>query len=188
MYNFGNLMRNVKMKILALLFLSMIYSVNGQNKTLKVGNVLPGELDMGAFNLSQKSTIDIKGFAASFDQWNKNLNYYAWILETDNRNVIWKTTMCSDYEKEGGKFEIDKQLNLDPGNYEVYFAAGSDYKKNESFEFNRFLGSLFRKKKNHVNEYQDEFFITITGNPNTFKIMDPEDVVDKRNSKAIVAI
>lgn len=187
-YNFGNVMRNVKKIFFTLLFFILIYSVNGQNKTLKVGNVLPGELDMGAFNLSQRSSIDIKGFAASFDQWNKYLNYYAWILETDNRNVIWKTTMSSDYEEEGGEYEVDKQLELSPGNYEVYFTSGSDYKKYESFEFDRFLGSLFKKKKNHVDEYQDKFFITIAGSPNTFKIMDPEDVVDKRNSKAIVAI
>jgi len=181
-------MRNVKKIILTLLIFGVVYSVNGQNHSLKVGNVLPGELDMGAFNLSQKSTIDIKGVGASFDQWNKYLNYYGWILETESRKVVWKTTMCEEYEEENGEFDINKQLNLEAGNYEVYFTSGSDYKKYESFEFNRFLGSLFKKKKDDVDEYKDNFFIAITGESGVFKITDPELVVDQRNENAIVAI
>ncbi len=170
------------------LFFTLTLGVSAQNQSLKVGNVFPGQLDMGAFYLSEKSNVEIQGLAASFDQWDGYLNYYAWIIKSDSRDVVWKSTMCEDYEEEDGEFDVDKELQLNSGNYEVYFAAGHDYKKHEIIDFNDFVGKLFQKNKESVGEYKDEFFIGITGKNNVFKIIDPEDLVDERNSKAIVAI
>lgn len=170
------------------LFFTLVLSAHAQNQSLKVGNVLPGQLDMSAFNLSKQSNIEIQGVAASFDQWDGFLNYYAWIIKSDNRDVVWNTTMCEEYELEDGDFTIDKNLELDAGNYEVYFAAGHDFIKYEIIDFDDFVGKIFQNKKESVREYRDEFFIGITGKDDIFKIIDPEDLVDQRNSKAIVAI
>ncbi len=170
------------------LFFALTLSVHAQNQSLKVGNVFPGQLDMGAFNLSKKSNVEIQGLAASFDQWDGFLNYYAWIIKSDSRTVVWNTTMCEDYEEEDGEFDVEKKLQLKSGNYEVYFAAGHDFKKHEIVDFDDFVGKLFKKSKESVGEYKDEFFIGITGKSDAFNILDPEDLVDERNSKAIVAI
>ena len=177
-------------KNILVIFLSfiLVMSLNGQIQTLKVGNVLPGQLDMGAFNLLEKSTVEITGIAASFDQWNEYLNYYSWIVETNSRNVVWKTTNCKEFEEEDGEFDVEKELELDPGNYEVYFAGGHDFHKFEFDGFDKFMGNIFKKRKESVNEYRDNFFVAITSSSEKFKIVDPEDLVDERNSKAIVAI
>ncbi len=173
--------------IFLFIFFIAAANVNAQSQSLKVGNLFPGQLDMGAFHLSKKSTIEIKGLAASFDEWEKYLSYFGWIVETESRNVVWKTTMCEDYEEEDGEFEIEKDLRLDAGNYEVYFSAGYDYKKFKSFDYDRFMGSLFGMKEKADDDFRDDFFIYITGGKQ-FKIVDPEDLVDERNKNAIVAI
>lgn len=170
------------------LFFTFGLCLHAQNQSLNVGNVLPGQLDMSAFNLSKQSNIEIQGVAASFDQWDGFLNYYAWIVKSDNRDVVWNSTMCEDYELEDGDFTIDKTLELVAGNYEVYFAAGHDFIKYEIVDFDDFVGKIFQNRKESVGEYRDEFYIGITGKRNIFKIIDPEELVDERNSKAIVAI
>ncbi|MEN8191503.1 MAG: hypothetical protein ABFS12_01725 [Bacteroidota bacterium] len=163
------------------------FVTSAQIQSLKVGNVLPGQIDMGAFYLSEKSKIEIDGLAASFDQWQSYLNYYAWIIKTDSRKLVWRTSTCEDYEKEVGEFVVNRELELSEGNYEVYFAAGHDY---DEFKFNgleNFLGNVFKKKKEYIGEFRDNFFIAVTGTEK-FTIVDPEEVVNERNKNAIAAI
>ena len=170
-----------------ILIFAIAYSVNGQIQSLKVGNVLPGQVDQGAFSLSDKSQIEISGVAASFDQWDDYLNYYAWILRTENREVVWRSSTCEEYENEDGEFEIERKLELAKGSYEVYFAAGHDYEEFEFRDLNSLMGSIFKKKSEHFGEYRNYYFISVTGNEN-FEIVDSEELVEKRNTSAIVSI
>lgn len=170
-----------------ILIFAIAFTVDGQIQSLKVGNVLPGQVDIGAFNLSDDSQIEINGLAASFDQWENYLNYYAWILNSNNREVVWRSSTCEEYEKEDGEFEVERNLELKQGNYEVYFSAGHDYEEFEFRDLNSLMGSIFKKKSEHFTEYRDKFFISVTGN-NNFKIVDSEELVDKRNSSSLVSI
>ncbi len=170
-----------------ILIFAIAFTVDGQIQSLKVGNVLPGQVDMGAFNLSDNSKIEISGLAASFDQWENYLNYYAWILNSNSREVVWRSSTCEEYEKEDGEFEVERNLDLEQGNYEVYFASGHDFEEFEFRDLNSLMGSIFKKKSEHFTEYRDKFFISVTGN-NNFKIVDAEELVDQRNNSSIVSI
>ncbi len=176
-----------KFNKLVIILLSASILVIAQNNTIKVGNVLPGEIDMGGFNLSEDSVIEINGIGTSLDEWDSYLNYYAWILETNSRKIIWNSEKCEDYSEEDGEYDIEKELKLKSGNYEVYYSSGR--KDNKSFTFNiGAMQSLIRGHKSDLKEYQKEYFIEISGDDEIFEERDPFQLVNNWNNDAIIAI
>ena len=99
-------MFNKKNILVLLLFFASVF-VFAQNNSIKVGNVLPGEIDMGGFNLSENSIIEIEGEGTTLDEWDNHLNYYGWIIETKSRKVVWSSEKCEDYSEEDGEYDIE---------------------------------------------------------------------------------
>jgi len=56
-----------KIKFLTFLFFLSSILIVAQNNSIKVGNVLPGEVDMGGFSLTKDSIIEISGLCTSLD-------------------------------------------------------------------------------------------------------------------------
>ncbi|MCF6268369.1 MAG: hypothetical protein L3J41_01520 [Melioribacteraceae bacterium] len=176
-----------KINRLSLLLFFVSILVIAQNNSIKVGNVFPGEIDLGGFNLSEDSIIEINGVGTSLDEWNEYLKYYAWILETDSRKVIWSSEKCDDYSDENGDYDIEEKLKLKSGNYEVYFSAGA--KANKYFTFN--LGAiqgLIGGRKSDIKKYRDEYFINVSGKNGIFEKRKPFQLVNDLNKDAIVTI
>lgn len=156
-------------------------------QSLKVGNVYPGEVELGGFNLSQDDYISIKGKGASFDKRDGSLQYYAWILKTDSREVIWRSEDTEDYSKNDGEYEFTDKLELEAGNYEVYYTGGKA--RNVYFiDGLDMLQNLFRKRKCNYDEFKNKFFVKIFGNTNSFEIIDPEEAVNKKEGVIVSLI
>ena len=155
-------------------------------EVLKVGNVYPGEVEMGGFNLSQGTTIEIEGEGASFDKWDNYLEYYAWILKTDTRKVVWRSKNSDDYSKQDGEYDFDSEIELEAGNYEVYYTGG---REGNSYTINingiGAIQDLFNGKKCHIKKYKKEFYISISSDENPIKIVDPVKLVDARENAIV---
>ena len=176
-----------KKKNLLIIFVLLLITVLNAQYSLKIGNVYPGEVEIGGFSLAQNSHIEITGEAASFGEWNNYLEYYAWIVKTDTREVVWQSKNCEDYNKSDGEYDLDSEIKLKSGNYEVYFAAAND--KNKSLDNGGviFLNGLFNKKKLNINEYYKNFFVKIYSDRG-LKIKNGYNLVDGRNKNAIVSL
>ncbi|MBU0473580.1 MAG: hypothetical protein KKF62_05410 [Bacteroidetes bacterium] len=177
-------MKNLKYNLLLLLLISS--TLTFAQKTIKVGNVYPGEVELGGFNLSKDVTIKISGEGASFDEWDNYLNYYAWILDTETRNVVWRSEECDDYSKNDGEYDFDSEVKLKAGNYEVYFAAG--YERDKFIV--RGLGmieGLFDSRKSDIKKFKKSFFVTISDEKNLLKSVDAFLLVNDRNKNALAS-
>lgn len=168
---------------LILIMLSITISAFAQ-EILKVGNVYPGEVEMGGFNLSQDGEIEIEGEGGSFDKWDNYLSYYAWILNTETREVVWRSENCDDYSDDDGEYDFDMNLNLDAGNYEVYFAAGRDDSKYLVDGLGMIQG-LFEGKKSNIKKYKKRFFVKISGDEDILSSVNPSKLVDSRNHNIV---
>ena len=180
-----------KYLIIRLIILQIIISitiVSAQSTTVKVGHIFPGELDMGGFRLTENSEITLSGVAASFDEWDQFLDYYAWILNSDTREVVWRLVDCDCFEEEEGTFEFKEEVFLYKGNYEIYFSSAMDYMKFSEITSGEFIGKLFNKRNNSYDEYSDELFVEVTGPSNIFYSTDPRDLVNDRNENAAVSL
>lgn len=171
--------------VLSLFFASVL--LFAQNNSIKVGNVLPGEIDMGGFNLSEDSIIEIEGEGTSLDEWDNHLNYYGWIIETKSRKVVWSSETCEDYSESDGEYDIEKELKLKSGNYEVYFSAGSKNDKYFNLNMDAIQG-LISGHKSDLKEFKDEYFINVSGKVGVFQQSKPFELVNDLNKDAIVAI
>ncbi|MDJ0837569.1 MAG: hypothetical protein QNK37_13730 [Acidobacteriota bacterium] len=105
---------------------------------LTIGNVEPGSIAAMGFQLDQPTRITIEGKGASFSGYtvrnckgDRNaapLLFYAWILDSDTRKVVWHTFYKRTREsvQNRGPFNIDEAVNLEAGHYEAYYAAAPD--------------------------------------------------------------
>ncbi|MDA3859878.1 MAG: hypothetical protein PF445_01500 [Melioribacteraceae bacterium] len=167
-----------------LILIAMIFSFSiFAQEIVKVGNVYPGEVEMGGFNLSEDAIIEIEGEGASFDKWENYLNYYAWILNTETREVIWRSENSDDFSKEDGEYDFDSELELNAGNYEVYYSAG---RKSEKYIVNGLgmIQGLFDGKKSNIYKFKKKFFLTITSD-NTITSVNPSKLVNARDDAIV---
>jgi len=169
------------------LVLILVYSTfSFAQEKIKVGNVYPGEVELGGFNLSKDATIIISGEGASFGEWENYLSYYAWILESKTRTVVWRSEKCDDYSKHDGEYDFNSTLKLKSGNYEVYFASANDRNK---FSVNGLgiIGGIFNGRKSNIKKFKKDFFVTIYNDENFLKSIDPFQLVDNLNKNAVVS-
>jgi len=179
------IINNKNILFLILFFASIL--IIAQNNSIKVGNVFPGEIDMGGFNLSEDSIIEIEGEGASLDEWDNYLNYYGWIIETKSRKVVWRSERCEDYSESDGDYDIEKELKLKSGIYEVYFASGSKNDKDYNFNMGAIKG-LMSGNKSNLKEFREDYFIKLTGKAGSFEQRKPFELVNDLNKNAIVSI
>ncbi|MCK5456342.1 MAG: hypothetical protein KAI45_04390, partial [Melioribacteraceae bacterium] len=77
-----------------------------------------------------------------------------------------------------GEYDIEKELKLKSGNYEVYFSAGS---KNDKY-FNLNMGAiqgLISGHKSDLKEFKEEYFINVSGKVGAFQQSKPFELVNE---------
>ena len=173
------------MKNLIKIFLLVVATgLYAQKVSFTVGNVLPGELDMQGFLLSDKTDIELTGLGTSFDEWNDYLSYYSWILNSKTREIVWRSKDCDDYAEDEGDYDIDKKLSLAPGSYEIYFVAVTNNRKSFSNGIGA-IQALFNRHKPNIKKFRKKYFVKVSGN---LLERNAEKLVDSLNEKAIVSI
>ena len=144
-----------------------------QAQTLTIGDVNPHTVDVRAFNLSQSTDVEITGTGGIFRDDYKLLVYYGWILDSKTRKVVWHAyddiRDKEDLEDRQGKFELNDDIRLPAGNYELYF-TGAHHNYGWGGEWGlEDLGDLLeeifdsRSKENFRRTLQDDLFIQVRG-------------------------
>lgn len=173
--------------VCAFIFL-VLTTLSAAQDQVTVGNVYPGEVDFKGFSLSTGQEITITGNAGSFGEWNDNLIFYGWILNSDTRKIEWHLMedLRDDLDRDRGGFvEFEEKISLPAGSYEVYFTGMYDYHENVSNVgdfFDRIFGG--NNKRRFRRSYTDELFLTVSG---SLKPNMGTEKVDEIRDKAIVA-
>jgi len=135
------------------------------------------QITYGGFVLKNKKAVHIKAIGAGGDKWIKrfknyhedkhNLFAYAWILNSETREMVWRMTIdntkkvgWSDFER-----EFDGEVELEAGEYEVYFATIEpmflDF-EGGFITFEKLMQRLF-SEGNDWEDYSQRWTIQISG-------------------------
>jgi hypothetical protein len=163
----------------------MVVQAQSQNE-ITVGKISPGEIDMAAFKLTSSATVMVAGSAATFGDWDDEMAFYGWIIDSKSRKVVWHLRDERDYRRDEGVFEFETEVDLDAGEYEVYF-AGTVRNYIQITGWGDFWNNVFGKNT-YKASYRKKLFMTVTGPSNNFTISNPGKLVDNLVKEAIVSI
>ncbi len=126
-------------RLLTLLLLAIFFQVEpglaSQDQVLEIKNPADEQVKVAGFILNSEKTIHIKAIGAggkkklkrfrSFQLDPNNLFAYAWILNAQTREMVWRMTIDNTKRLKWSEFnrEFDGDITLPAGTYEVYFSA-----------------------------------------------------------------
>jgi hypothetical protein len=176
--------------LLTLLLLMSFSTLQAQNK-VGVGDVYPGKVEYAVFTLGQNEKVKIDGMGGAYHHNGRMLVYYGWILDSETRKVVWHTAddiLRPDFDY--GSFEINAQVSLNKGTYEVYFTSAF-YHRNNNWNVNP-VGSFFdevfgdRNKEKYKVEMQEGMGIEVSAGSLTKQ--SAGEMFQKKVSNAVVSI
>jgi hypothetical protein len=157
-----------------------------------VGDVFPGKVEFVAFTLGQTEKVRIEGQGGAFHHDWQLMVYYGWIVNSENRKVVWHTADNINRPNfESGAFGIKDEVTLDKGTYEVYFAGANHQRDGGDWNFSS-VGDFFeqvfsdRKREKYRFDFQEGMGMTVSA-PGLTKIT-ATTAIDKKLSSAIVSI
>ena len=169
-----------------LTFLLITSKLTAQSVT--VGNVDWGEVDIKGFTLSSPGEVTISGEGGYLDDWDDDLLFYGWILNSSTREVVWSLTEDSrDFRryKREGLVKFNEKLQLDAGDYEVYYTGMFDRYDNE-WNFGDIIGEIFGSgRKKYRKHHEDNLNMTISSPKLT--ATSGREIVDKMSKDAVVS-
>lgn len=98
-----------------LFFITLLMVMNGmitaQSNSVEVGDINWGEVDFKGFSLSTDSEVTIKGEGGYFDEWDDDLLFYGWILDSQSRKLsgAFLKILATQEEKEEMETLISKK-------------------------------------------------------------------------------
>ena len=161
-----------------------------QESEVTVKNIGWGKVDIGGFSLSEDSNVDIEGTCIAFNKNRSSETAYAWILNSDNRKVVWRLLDEDEFDDNRGIFDFDKTINLEKGNYEIYYTF-TGYSYNDNYDFGDLLNDIFtlgRRYRHHDRDYEGKLYMTVKGPDNVFKSNSGCEIVDQKSKDAVVSI
>lgn len=188
------------MKIINTLALAILMCSTSLAQSISLGDVYPKEVKIQGFSVAQSGDVEVSGTGAVFeDDW-KLLIYYGWILDAESREVVWHLfdfMKGEDVDDIDGPFEFRTKVNLQKGNYELYFAGMYDsrsWNKNRRYDgdwsFSDLGGTMdwlfgSRDRESYRRSAQDDLFIKLNGSGLTKA--DAGSFVDRKTDDAIVS-
>jgi hypothetical protein len=182
-------MKNLQSILILMLIMTALTVSNAQNK-VGVGDVFPGKVEFAAFTLSQNDKVKIEGTGGAYHHDGRMIVYYGWILDSDTRKIVWHTAdNVNRPDFDYGSFEIDAQVSLPKGTYEVYFSSA--FHNNSNWNF-RPVGNLFGevfgdwKKEKYKTEMQEGMGIEVSSA--SLEKQSSAALMEKKFAGAIVSI
>lgn len=183
----------MKYKIYNLTFVflfSLLFQVKsfGQSSELTVWESGWGRIDVKGFSLKADSKVKLFGTGEAYNKRGYGEVAYAWILNSDNRKVVWN--FLEDYKQKNSRrlIEFDKELELEKGDYEVYYASGDNY-YNNGYDFGDLLNDIFSGGRRHSDRRSNKkLFMTVSGPADIFVPNSGTAIVDQKAKSAIVSI
>lgn len=182
--------------ILALIFQTLF----AQEHTLELKNLDRGQIHFAGFALNSDKTVHIKAVGSGDDKMIKrvynfhedkhNLFAYAWIVDADTREMVWRMTVDNTEKSWWDKWnrEFNGKVKLKKGKYELYFSAVEP----NLFSFNgRFLdfGKLLDKifgGDNWWEDHSDKWMTHVSGVDEVFTKLDVKKYQKKLKESAII--
>jgi hypothetical protein len=182
-------MKTLKISFLAcgLLLASNVWS---QNKVM-VGDVFPGEVESTAFTLSQNEKVKIKGRGGAFRHNWQMIVHYGWIIDSETRKVVWHAAdeiERRDIDLEA--FDIDAEVALDKGTYEVYFAAAF-HQRDNNFNFsnaNGFFSDVFADDRREKTKVEMRAGMGMTVSAQNLTKASPGGLMEQKLAGAVISI
>jgi hypothetical protein len=184
-------MKNLMTLFMAIpLMMACVSISNAQNK-IGVGDVYPGKVEFTAFSLTQDDKVKIEGMGGAYHHDGRMIVYYGWILDSETRKVVWHT--ADDIKRpdfDFGSFEINAEVPLNKGTYEVYFTS-SFHNRYGDWNINtvgNFFDDVFgnRNKEKHTVEMQEGMGIEVSAK--SLEKQSAAGLLEKKLSGAIVSI
>ncbi len=182
------------MKRIALIILGICVAASTFAQSVYISDVRPEEAKGVGFNLSRETEIDINGAGATFNEDWQTLVFYAWIIDSDTRKVVWHLfdTMSDRDKKSSGVFDFNNSVTLKAGNYELYYAGmeSNDRWNNDSWaldDFNMVIDKIFssRDYSKYRSSLREDLFVEVKADG--LKKVDLASLVNKKIDKAIIS-
>jgi hypothetical protein len=131
---------------------------------IEINDLRPEEIQVVGFELSKPAKLNVEAVGLRTN-YSNDLAAYAWLLDHDTREPVWvmKKKGAGRVKGRGAKAEVETEIELQPGKYELYMSAMNrwqgDWSNQKSFsgvgDFFRFLGNAIRDGSFSDN-YEDD--------------------------------
>ena len=113
---------NRKIVLILIIIASQVHFLKASNNNyiIEIHDIYPDNIAMKGFTLDKEMEIEIN---ATIGVWEKrdHLLSACWILNADNRKVVWECTEDNGIEVyRGREMNCEQNMVLPKGNYEVY--------------------------------------------------------------------
>lgn len=188
---FGGKSSSIPLVLPLLLYLSL----HAQDETITIRDFSPNEVKCAGFTLNSDASISVVAIGAGGDKVVRrtrnsfvdpqNMFAYAWIIDARTRELIWRMTPNNtESDWWGAKYnrKFEGEVDLDKGEYELYFSAFPPlFLSTEGgyFSFKNIWEKVFGDE-NWWEENANEWYVTIS---NVDKVYQQSDV--KKYQKAV---
>ena len=175
-----------------LLTLSIYFpaKISAQNSEVTVKDIGWGKVDIAGFSLSRDAEVTLIGRGISYNRRHGGEAAYAWILNSDNRKVVWSLLNDDDFDNSGRPERFHKEIDFKKGDYEIYYTY-MGFNSGDDYDFGDFLSDIFtlgRRYRRRDRDNNEQLYMTVKGPENIFKSNDGREIVDKKSNNAIVSI
>ena len=167
--------RHHSLVLIALILISTSASSSGADRILRIDNFHAGELFCRGFKITKQSSIDLHVIGALSEFNRDQMAGYGWILRSGALKPTWEMSIDNTerYGHEKYLREYQSTLELQPGEYEVYFYAGSP---SALSGISLDLGKMIDKIKQKIDEGGSKKEIIINGD--AFDLSDSDVITD----------
>ncbi|MBU0982336.1 MAG: hypothetical protein KKA42_00585 [candidate division Zixibacteria bacterium] len=156
----------------------------------RIDKLTEGDLEVVGFELPKAAQVDIDGVGVRM-RTNDKLVVYAWILNSDTREPVWVMKGSKTKRLRDSHFlrQVDQNIMLDKGRYELYMFAGNIWGTNFTIgggkDVIEFLSDLFDDgdyEDEDMRDYIDECFMSLSSNElsrDDVSFFDPTGVLPK---------
>jgi hypothetical protein len=119
--------RRLGLSLFASLLILSTASVSAKDRILLIDGFHQGELFCRGFKVTKPTSIDIHAIGALSAFNRDRMAAYAWIIRSGSLQPTWEMTIDNTerYKRDKHLREYQSTQELEPGDYEVYFYAGS---------------------------------------------------------------
>ncbi len=181
-----------------ILTIAAFVCLNVSAQSIVLDDLFPEEVSGAGFSLSSDSKVKIEGTGSVFYEDWRAIVYYGWIIDSETREAVWHLFdefKDRDFKGASGQLDFSIDLDLEKGNYELYFAAaysnGNDWNnwgntwavRNFDDVVNRIFDSRDRRK--YRSGYSDDFYIKVSSD--NLRKVDLDDLLEESISTAVVS-
>ncbi len=164
----------------------------GKDLLVEIKNIRPERVKYAGFVLDkdQKVQIEAVGFQAEGRKDHRVFLSNAWILDANTREIVWEMDEYYPQRERRHTIEIDEEVELPEGEYEIYYSAYPYSDKWNVESFGDLIHTVFDEifDRNHWEEEYDSFKISVYGEGRSLSTEDVHELHERFLENAIVAM